>query len=82
MRIVMPVYKHVEMLDVCGPYEMLRWVHGLDVDLVAETPGLVEFNHGFSFRAAANGVDLGRRSCDAAAAGRPWHGDRREESGR
>ena len=50
MRIVMPVYKHVEMLDVCGPYEMLRWVHGLDVDLVAETPGLVEFNHGFSFR--------------------------------
>jgi hypothetical protein len=50
MRIIMPVYEHVEMLDVCGPYEMLRWVHRLDVDLVAETPGLVAFNHGFSFQ--------------------------------
>ena len=50
MRIIMPVYEHVEMLDVCGPYEMLRWVRGLDVDLMAETPGLVAFNHGFSFQ--------------------------------
>ena len=50
MRIIMPVYEHVELLDVCGPYDMMRWVPGLDVDLVAETPGLVAFNHGFSFK--------------------------------
>jgi cyclohexyl-isocyanide hydratase len=49
MKIVMPVYKDVDMLDVCGPHEMFRWVDGLDVDLVAEAPGLVPFNHGFSF---------------------------------
>jgi transcriptional regulator GlxA family with amidase domain len=50
MRIVMPVYKHVEMLDVCGPHEMLRWAPGLHVDLVAEKPGLVAFNRGFLFQ--------------------------------
>ena len=50
MKIIMPVYEHVEMLDVCGPYEMLRWVDGLEVDLVAEVPGLVAFNRGFSFQ--------------------------------
>jgi putative intracellular protease/amidase len=48
MKIIMPVYEHVEMLDLCGPYEMFRWA-GLEVQLVAEKPGMVEFNKGFSF---------------------------------
>lgn len=49
IQIIMPVYEHVEMLDLCGPYEMLRWVDGLKIHLVAEKPGLVAFNRGFSF---------------------------------
>jgi cyclohexyl-isocyanide hydratase len=49
MRIVMPVYESVDMLDVCGPCEMFRWADGFEVDLVAEVPGLVQFNGGFSF---------------------------------
>jgi cyclohexyl-isocyanide hydratase len=48
MKIIMPVYEHVDMLDICGPYEMFRWA-GFEVDLVAEVPGLVPFNNGFSF---------------------------------
>ena len=43
MKIVMPVYEDVDMLDVCGPYEMFRWA-GFEVDLVAEVPGIVPFN--------------------------------------
>jgi transcriptional regulator GlxA family with amidase domain len=49
MNIVMPVYENVDMLDVCGPCEMFRWAPGIDVDLVAEVPGSVRFNGGFSF---------------------------------
>ena len=48
MKIVMPVYEDVDMLDVCGPYEMFRWA-GFDVQLVAEVPGAVRFNRGFTF---------------------------------
>src|SRR3954466_9731188 len=51
MKIVMPVYAGVEMLDVCGPYEMFRWA-GFEVDLVAEVPGPVRFNRGFTFDVA------------------------------
>jgi transcriptional regulator GlxA family with amidase domain len=50
MKIVMPVYEDVDMLDVCGPYEMFRWA-GFEVDLVAEAPGPVRFNRGFCFEA-------------------------------
>ncbi|MEA3002675.1 MAG: hypothetical protein QOH81_1463 [Sphingomonadales bacterium] len=45
MKIVMPVYEDVDMLDVCGPYEMFRWA-GIDVQLVAEAPGAIGFNQG------------------------------------
>ena len=48
MKIVMPVYEDVDMLDVCGPYEMFRWA-GFEVNLVAEVPGAVRFNRGFCF---------------------------------
>jgi len=42
-RIVIPVYPDVDMLDVCGPFEMFRWA-GFKVDLVAEVPGEIAFN--------------------------------------
>ena len=63
-RVVMPVYEDVEMLDVCGPYDMFRWTRGaVTVDLRAEVPGPVTFTGGFSFN-AANG--LGEvEPCDA-----------------
>lgn len=44
----MPVYPDVDMLDVCGPYEMFRWA-GIAVDLVAVAPGAIPFGRGFSF---------------------------------
>jgi cyclohexyl-isocyanide hydratase len=50
-KIVMPVYQGVEMLDMCGPYDMFRWA-GFDVVLVTEDPGsTVTFNKGFEFHA-------------------------------
>ena len=62
MRIVIPVYEGVDLLDVCGPSEMFDWA-GYQVDLVAEVPGKVVFNNGFTFEIAA-GLDA-VQPCDA-----------------
>lgn len=62
MRIVMPVYDEVDILDVSGPCEMFRWAE-IEVDIVAETPGLVQFNGGFKFE-APNGMEA-PTACDA-----------------
>jgi transcriptional regulator GlxA family with amidase domain len=56
MRIVIPVYDQVDMLDVCGPCEMYSWAK-FQVDLVAEKPGEVRFNSGLVFHVSA-GLDL------------------------
>lgn len=62
IKIVIPVYQDVDMLDICGPTEMFRWA-GFEVDLVAEVPGEVRFNRGFTFNVAGG---LGEaRPCDA-----------------
>jgi cyclohexyl-isocyanide hydratase len=68
MRIVIPVYEHVEMLDLCGPYDMFNWAEGFQVDVVAEVPGTVGFNpglaqQGLSFE-APNGLGT-PEPCDA-----------------
>ena len=55
MRIVIPVYDQVDMLDVCGPCEMFHWAK-FQVDLVAEKPGQVRFNSGLILQVAA-GLD-------------------------
>lgn len=52
MRIVIPVYDQVDMLDVCGPSEMFYWAN-FQVDLVAEKPGEVRFNTGVVFNVSA-----------------------------
>lgn len=44
-RIVIPVYDGVNMLDVCGPFEMMFWA-GFDVQLVAAHPGPVRLDTG------------------------------------
>jgi cyclohexyl-isocyanide hydratase len=52
MRIVIPGYDQVDMLDVCGPCEMFYWAK-FQVDLVAEKPGEVRFNSGLAFQVSA-----------------------------
>ena len=59
MIIGMPVYDGVELLDVTGPYEMFRWAD-IDVELVAESPGLVRFHQGFRFEVEKGFADAGR----------------------
>ena len=44
----MPVYDAVDMLDVTGPFEMLRWA-GIEVELVAAKKGMHRFRNGFRF---------------------------------
>ncbi|GAA0325479.1 DJ-1/PfpI family protein [Sphingomonas oligophenolica] len=44
----MPVYDAVDMLDVTGPFEMLRWA-GIEVELVAARKGMHRFREGFRF---------------------------------
>jgi cyclohexyl-isocyanide hydratase len=63
VNIVIPVYENVDMLDVCGPSEMFRWAPGFEVSLVAEVPGLVSFDGGFSFE-VLDGLDAAT-PCDA-----------------
>jgi cyclohexyl-isocyanide hydratase len=48
MKIGIPVYENVDMLDVCGPYEMFGWA-GIEVELVAARSGPVGFRAGFAF---------------------------------
>jgi len=62
MRIVIPIYEGVDLLDVCGPSEMFNWA-GYQVDLVAEVPDRVTFNNGFTIEVPAG---LGApQPCDA-----------------
>jgi cyclohexyl-isocyanide hydratase len=47
MRILIPLYHHFDLLDVCGPSEMFSWAE-YTVDLVAEVPGQVTALNGFA----------------------------------
>lgn len=57
IRIAIPVYDHVDMLDVTGPYEMFDWA-GFKIDVIAATPGMVMFRSAFCFQ-----VKLGFDDC-------------------
>jgi transcriptional regulator GlxA family with amidase domain len=59
MIIGIPVYDDVDMLDVTGPAEMFGWA-GLEVELVAQTPGLVRFRKGFRFEVKQGFAEAGR----------------------
>jgi transcriptional regulator GlxA family with amidase domain len=49
MKIAIPVYDQVDMLDVTGPFEMFDWA-GYDVELVAEAARSFQFRgRGFRF---------------------------------
>jgi cyclohexyl-isocyanide hydratase len=52
MKIGIPVYDGVDMLDVAGPFEMFDWAD-FDVEIVAAEPGLKRFRgRGFPFQVA------------------------------
>lgn len=48
MIIGIPVYDDVDMLDVTGPFEMFAWAN-IQVELIAEKPGMIRFRKGFCF---------------------------------
>jgi transcriptional regulator GlxA family with amidase domain len=49
LRIGIPVYQGVDLLDVAGPLEMFSWA-SIAVDLLAETPGLITSRAGMAFQ--------------------------------
>ena len=59
MIIGIPVYDDVDLLDVAGPFEMFGWAE-IDVELVAEKPGLVKFRNAFPFQVNKGFKDAGR----------------------
>ena len=58
MRIGIPVYDQVDMLDVAGPHELFSWAN-YDVELVAEHRGALTFRNGFSFNVAKSFAEAG-----------------------
>jgi cyclohexyl-isocyanide hydratase len=55
MKIGIPVYQKVDLLDVTGPHEMFGWMGAYgqpaEVQLIAETAGDVTTRDGFTFKA-------------------------------
>jgi len=53
MIIGIPVYNKVDLLDVAGPHEALKWMSApsADVRLIAEKPGEITSRDGFTFKA-------------------------------
>jgi cyclohexyl-isocyanide hydratase len=60
MIIGIPVYQQVDLLDVAGPHEMLRWMSQpvADVRLIAETPGDITTRDGLTFKAPYGFCDI------------------------
>jgi putative intracellular protease/amidase len=54
MKLGIPVYEGVDLLDVAGPYEMFKWVDpskGLDTVILSEDGGPVTSVNGLRFEA-------------------------------
>jgi cyclohexyl-isocyanide hydratase len=64
MLIGIPVYEGFDLLDVCGPWEMLSWakykVPDLALQLVAELPGLVTSNSGVAIEVKTGFAGAGK----------------------
>ncbi|WDD90840.1 hypothetical protein Bsp3421_000720 [Burkholderia sp. FERM BP-3421] len=72
MRIGMPVYDDVDMLDVTGPCEMFGW-GGIEIAILAERTGLRRFRNGFGFQVDKALSDA--RDCDAICDGMRYYVD-------
>lgn len=59
MRIGMPVYDMVDLLDVAGPFEMFSWA-GFDITVMAPEKGRVSCRGGFAIHADASYADAPR----------------------
>lgn len=64
MKIGIPVYEGVDLLDVTGPYELLNWLgsaqKNVEVDLFAVEPGDVTTRDGLTFRISKGFTDAGQ----------------------
>jgi cyclohexyl-isocyanide hydratase len=62
MKIGIPVYQKVDLLDVTGPHEMFGWMstYGQDVEVqvIAETAGNITTRDGFTFNAPVAFADV------------------------
>ncbi|MDF3062008.1 MAG: DJ/PfpI family protein [Microvirga sp.] len=64
MIIGMPVYDGVDLLDVAGPHEILKWMpkdaagSAIDVQIVAQEVGCVTTRDGFTFMAKRSFADV------------------------
>ena len=59
MKIGIPVYDKVDLLDVCGAYEMFDWAD-YDIDLLAAEPGMKRFrSKGFPYSVTKGFADAG-----------------------
>jgi cyclohexyl-isocyanide hydratase len=64
MIIGMPVYEGVDLLDVAGPHEILKWMpdsaagSAVDVQIIAEAVGCVTTRDGFTFMAKKSFSDV------------------------
>ena len=66
VKLGIPVYEGVNLLDVAGPYEMFKWVDktkGLDVVLLSEDGGGVTTMNGVRFYAQASFTDMPSLDC-------------------
>ncbi len=67
-RICIPVYDHIDILDVVGPFEMFDWA-GFAVDIVAVRPGTVPVR---STSPNALGLSVNKSFADAGACDAMW----------
>jgi cyclohexyl-isocyanide hydratase len=62
MKIGIPVYQKVDLLDVAGPHEMFCWMNAYgrqaEVQLIAETAGDVTTRDGVTFKAPLGFADV------------------------
>jgi transcriptional regulator GlxA family with amidase domain len=61
MKLGIPVYEGVDLLDVTGPYEMFGWVDsskGLETVIVSSDGGAVTSGNGIRFNAHASFAEV------------------------
>jgi transcriptional regulator GlxA family with amidase domain len=59
VRVGIPIYYHVDLLDVTGPFEMLSW-GGFDITIAAQEKGLVKCRGGMVIQADTSFADSPR----------------------
>jgi hypothetical protein len=77
MIIGMPVYDGVDLLDVAGPHEILKWIPDeavpspVEVQIIAKQAGGVTTRDGFTFMAKKSFADSARSARARSSSRRP-----------